>query len=141
MLYFFVRYAVCDVPVVPAAVVVAAASDALARLGWHAGISNVAASLFLTSLLLLTSSLRQLPCNVFSVMILLSLLLLSTFLLPFPRVLDVAGVPGDIAVSKVLVVCADDPAVGDVLTAASSSEVPAVTGVLLLFPCCCCVPW
>jgi hypothetical protein len=73
-------------------------------LDWHAGISNVASPLFLTSLLL-TSSLRQLPCYVLSVMILLSLLLLSTFLLPFPRVLDVAGVPGDIAVSNVLVVC------------------------------------
>jgi hypothetical protein len=59
-----------------------------------------------------------------------------------PRVFDVAGVPGAVGVSNVPVVFdADDPAVGDVLTAASSSEVPAVTGVLLLFPYCCWVPW
>jgi hypothetical protein len=39
-------------------------------------VCNVALPLFLTSLLLLTSLLRQLPCNVLSVTILLSLLLL-----------------------------------------------------------------
>ncbi len=145
MLYFFVRYAVCDVPVVPAAAVVAAASDALARLApWpcsyrYAGISNVASPLFLTSLLLLTLSLCQLPCNVLSVTILLSLLLLSTFLSQECLMLQVSL--ATLLSVMFLLSAADDPAVGDVLTAASSSEVPAVTGVLQLFPCCCWVPW
>ncbi len=120
----------------------------------------------MTSLLLLTSLLSLLPCEcaVRDDLVVLSLSAADvdpSFLdvpaaVGVPRVLDVAACRcGDVAVSNVPVVFdADDPAVGDVLSAASSSEVPAVAGfpgdaaflllmlLSVMFLChCCCRPY